>query len=74
MELEKKALTKELETLKRENIAFLAEQILSTHTEKVIFLSFADKTIKDLSILAKYLLQKQSSSIILLSSETDKKY
>ncbi|MGI8349006.1 alanyl-tRNA editing protein [Niallia circulans] len=73
VELEKKALTKELETLKRENIAFLAEQILSTHTEKVIFLSFADKTIKDLSILAKYLLQKQSSSIILLSSETDKK-
>ncbi|MEZ2716417.1 hypothetical protein C2I17_00225 [Niallia circulans] len=73
VELEKKALTKELETLKRENIAFLAEQILSTHTEKVIFLSFADKTIKDLSILAKYLLQKQSSSIILLSSEIDKK-
>lgn len=73
LELEKKGLTKELETLKRENIAFLAEQMLSTQMEKVIFLSFADKTIKDLSILAKYLLQK-SSCIILLSSEIDKKY
>ncbi|PAD89261.1 hypothetical protein CHH55_03920 [Niallia circulans] len=72
LELEKKGLTKELETLKRENIAFLAEQMLSTQMEKVIFLSFADKTIKDLSILAKYLLQK-SSCIILLSSEIDKK-
>lgn len=72
LESEKKALNKEVETLKRENIEFLAEQILATHLGKIIFLSFADKTIQDLSILAKYLLHK-SSSIILLSSEMDKK-
>ncbi|WP_400247887.1 DHHA1 domain-containing protein [Niallia sp. JL1B1071] len=72
LELEKKAVNRELESLKAENNAFHAEQILADHNEKIIFLQFEEKTMKDLSTLAKYLLQK-SSHIILFSSEIDKK-
>jgi alanyl-tRNA synthetase len=72
LELEKKAVNRELETFKAENTAFHAEQILSNHNEKVISLPFEEKTMKDLSTLAKYVLQK-SSHIILFSSEIDKK-
>lgn len=72
LELEKKAVNRELDTLKAENTAFHAEQILADQSEKVITLSFEEKTMKDLSTLAKYLLQK-SSHIILFSSEIDKK-
>lgn len=72
LELEKKAVNRELETLKAENNAFHAEQILAEHNEKVISLKFEEKTMKDLSTLAKYILQK-SSLVILFSSEIDKK-
>lgn len=72
LELEKKEVNRELETLKAENIAFHGEQILANQNKKVISLHFEEKTMKDLSTLAKYLLQK-SSHIILFSSEIDKK-
>lgn len=65
-------MNRELDILKAENTSFHAEQILADHNEKVIFLPFEEKTMKDLSTLAKYLLQK-SSHIILFSSEIDKK-
>ncbi|EOR22781.1 metal-dependent hydrolase [Niallia nealsonii AAU1] len=72
LELEKKALNREVEVLKSENTAFLGEQILADQNEKIIFLQFEEKTMKDLSTLAKYIIQ-QSSYIILLSSQLEKK-
>jgi len=72
LEVEKKALNREVEVLKSENTAFLGEQILADQNEKIIFLQFEEKNMKDLSTLAKYIIQ-QSSYIILLSSQLDKK-
>ncbi len=72
LELEKKALNRELETLKLEYTTFLAEQILASQNEIVICVPFEEKSMKDLSNLAKYILQK-SNHIILFSSEIDKK-
>ncbi|WP_078546824.1 alanyl-tRNA editing protein [Litchfieldia alkalitelluris] len=69
LELEHRNLQKELEEVKEKNNQFLVQQLLAEHPEKVISLSFTDRSLKDLQSLSRHFV----SRVVVFQSLLDKK-